>query len=303
MNLYRLFGLTVASELTLPELNPAFGDAPADVTIRLGSVPAAPNLPQGLSVEGDTAILNIDEAGRYRIANGREIVVEPGPGMSGRNVRLYLLGSAFGAILYQRGLLPLHANAIVVGGKAIGFLGHPGAGKSTMAAWFHDRGWPLLADDVCVVTFAADGSVVAHAGIPRLRLWREALEASGRTTDGYELSFDDMDKYNVPTLGADAPDSAPLDHLYLLERAGEGAPAAIEALGGAAAVGVLSANSYRGQYARLMGKSGPHLMACAALAKAVPLFRAPRLWGLDRLEEEGRRLEDHARATIAARRG
>jgi hypothetical protein len=301
MNRYRLFGLTIASELPLPELNPAQGDAPADVTIRLGRLPLDPGRPQGLTLEGDAAILNIAEAGRYRIAQGREIVVEPGEGLSERNVRLYLLGSAFGAILYQRDLLPIHANAIVVGAQAIGFLGHPGAGKSTMAAWFHDRGWPLLADDVCVVTFAEDGAPIAHAGIPRLRLWREALEASGRTAEGYELSFDDMDKYNVPTLGEEAPDSAPLSHLYLLEKAAEGAVGDVQPLGGADAVRALMENSYRGQYAPLMGKNGTLLMACARLAGSVPLFRARRLWGLDRLDEEGRRLESHALERIAGR--
>ena len=78
-------------------------------------------------------------------------------------------------ILHQRSLLPLHANAMVVEGRAIGFMGHPGAGKSTLAAWFHDRGFDVLADDVCVVTPGPDGRPLAHPGIPRLRLWREAL--------------------------------------------------------------------------------------------------------------------------------
>ena len=44
------------------------------------------------------------------------------PGASSRNVRVFLLGSAFGALLHQRGLLPLHANAVEVDGRAVATL-------------------------------------------------------------------------------------------------------------------------------------------------------------------------------------
>ena len=82
-----------------------------------------------------------------------EIVAEPRQGVPDSNVRLFLLGSAMGALLHQRGLLPLHTNAVEVGGRAFAFMGKSGAGKSTLAAWFHDRGFRIVADDVCVVGF------------------------------------------------------------------------------------------------------------------------------------------------------
>ena len=296
MNRYELFGLRLASEFPLPELRGSAGGE-ADVWIRRGTVPAVPDEPPGLSVDSSAARLFIPGVGRYRMSAG-EMVVDADPAASERNVRLYLLGSAFAAILHQRGLLPLHANAVVIEGKAVGFLGHPGAGKSTLAAAFHDRGLPLLADDVCVVTRGPGGEPVAQPGIPRLRLWREALEASGRAAHNYEMSFDDWDKYNVPAAAEAASPPAPLSHLYLLERAEEGEAAAIERLSGSAAVEALVANTYRGAYVPLMGRTAEHLVACAALARQVPLFRARRLWGLGSLESEADRLEAHARAVI-----
>ena len=295
---YDVFGLRVASELPLADLRPASGERATDVAIRWGDVAPPETPPTGLIVEGDLALLCIEGIARYAIRGGREIVVEADPAASERNLRLFLLGSAFAAILHQRSLLPLHANAIVVEGKAIAFLGHPGAGKSTMAAWFHDRGFPVLADDVCVVTLDQAGRPIAHPGLPRLRLWREALEASGRVADDYELSFDAMDKYDVPARTSDISGGVPLDHLYILEKAEGPDGAAVERLRGARAVEALVANTYRGAYVPLMGLTQRHLLACAAVAGKVPVFRASRLWGLDRIDAQAGLLEQHARATI-----
>ncbi len=293
---YRLFGLAVASDVRLPELVADPVVRAADVRVRLGAIDAPADAPPGLQVDGEDALLVIRGVGRFLSRGGSEMVVEPAADVSDRNLRLYLLGSAFAAILHQRGLLPLHANAVVVEGRAIGFMGHPGAGKSTLAAWFHDRGFDVLADDVCVVTFDGDGLPLAHPGIPRLRLWREALEASGRDTSGYERSFDDMDKYTVPTDLERLLPPVPLSHLYLLEKAEE--DPSVTRLEGAAAVEAMVANTYRGAYVPLMGRTRPHLLACAELARVVPVFRASRRWGYDTFDSEGAALEAHARQWI-----
>lgn len=294
---YRLFGLSVLSEIPLPELVADPGGGSADVRIRIGAIATAPDAEAGLHIEGDEALLVIPPAGRFLTRAGREMLVEPADGVSPRNLRLYLLGSAFGAILHQRSLLPLHANAVVVEGRAIGFMGHPGAGKSTLAAWFHDRGFDVLADDVCVVTPGPDGHPLAHPGIPRLRLWREALEAGGRDASVFERSFDDTDKYTVPTDLDRILPAVPLSHLYLLEKAEEETPS-ISRLEGSAAVEAMIANTYRGAYVRPMGRTRQHMLACAELARTVPVFRARRRWGYDSFDVEGAALEAHARRLI-----
>jgi hypothetical protein len=298
MHLYSVFGLTIASTLELPELLPPLEDGPPDVRIVAGNVPKVEDAPSGLSIHEGGALLNIPDVGRYWIADGREILVQPNASASERNVRLFLLGSALGAILHQRALLPLHANAIVLEGRAVAFMGHPGAGKSTMAGWFHDRGYPVLADDVCVVTPGPDGAPLAHPGLPRLRLWREAMEAAGRSVEGLELSFDDMDKYNLP-IGQEVRRPVPLSHVYLLEQAGEGVEqGGVTPLRGVEAVDALVANTYRGTYLPLMGGTARHLMACVDLARRLPVFTARRAWGFDRFDAEAQRLEAHALGVI-----
>jgi hypothetical protein len=298
---YRIFGLDLISDIPLPELDAAPSATTPDVVIRTGEVPRfrGTEEPPGLSVVGEGAILNIGSVGRYWIRGGREIVVAPAAGSSERNVRLYLLGSAFAAILHQRGLLPLHANAVEIDGRAVAFMGHSGAGKSTMAAWFHDRGFNILADDVCVVGLG-DDKVFAHRGIPRLRLWREALEVSGRDPEAYESAFDDMDKYNVPTQSRSSSERLELSHVYLLGKS-EGSGPRMDPLRGVEAVDALVANTYRGGYLPLMGGTQRHLGQCLALARRAPLFRADRLWGFDTFDEQASLLEAHARRIIALR--
>ena len=296
---YDLFGLTISSEIELPELIPAFGTGGGDVLVTTGTVDAPENA-SGLSISGNDAMLVIPGVGRFLARDGRTLIVDSLPGVADRNLRLYLLGSAIAAIIHQRGLLPLHANAIVIDGHVIGFMGHPGAGKSTLAAWFHDQGYDVLADDVCVVTQPDPRTAMAYPGIPRLRLWREALEASGRDATIYDRAFDDMDKYTVPTGASCGVEPHILSHLYLLDKT-EGTDQTISPMVGAAAVEALVANTYRGAYVPLMGRTRQHLFACAQLAGAVPVFSARRRWGYDAFEIESTSLARHARAFIQDR--
>jgi len=300
---YRVFGLTVRSEIPLPELLPAPEGAEADVVITLGRLPAIEGeIPENFAATDAGGVLNVAGAGRYLIRGGREILVEPDPAGSERHLRLYLLGSAFGAILHQRNLLPLHSNAMEIAGHAVAFLGASGAGKSTMAAWFHDRGYPVLADDVCVVTLGSDGAPLAHPGIPRLRLWRDALEASGRDVEDHEHAFDDADKYNVRTRTSDAGSPLPLAAIYLLDRPDSGAlELAITGLQGLDAIEALVANTYRGAYLVEMGATQRHLLQCVELTGQVPVFRTARVWGTDAFAEQARLLEEHARSVISSR--
>jgi len=300
---YRLFGLVLRSEIELPELDPVRegARAKADITILIDRLPAIEGeRHDGFAIAKEGAILNVPGAARYLISGGDRIAVDPDPLGSERHMRLYLLGSAIGALLHQRALLPLHANAIgIAANRAVAFLGPSGAGKSTMAAWFHDRGYRVLADDVCVVTIDPAAGPMAHPGIPRLRLWRDALEATGRDAADHDLSFDDAEKYNVPTRSGGG-ERLKLAAAYLL-----GAPEpenscfAIDPLAGLDAVEALVANTYRGGYIPMLEGEAAHLAACLAIARAIPVFRVRRVWGKAGFEDQMERLAAHVEALAA----
>ena len=82
----------------------------------------------------------------------------------------YLLGPVLGFVLLLRGLVCLHASAIVVNGAAVALVGPAGAGKSTTAAAFAERGFSVLAEDVVTLDDRGDSFLVRPA-YPCIRLW------------------------------------------------------------------------------------------------------------------------------------
>lgn len=293
---YTLFGLTLRSAMPLPELPAATPGSAPDMVIDYGEVSGEVERDgQPQETEGG-AMFAIEGVARYAILGGDRIVIEPAPAAAERNVRLYLLGSAMGMLLHQRGLLPLHANAVEIDGKAVAFMGPSGAGKSTLAAWFHDRGYQVIADDVCVVRFDGGGHPTLCPGLPRLRLWKDAIEATGREPSVYDRSYagdEEWEKYDVPLAprpGADA--TIPLAAVYLLARK----PVfGISRLDGMMAADAVFANTYRGHYIAMAQSVRAHWLSCAKLIAGTPIYLAERQWNLAALDEECSRILDHAR--------
>jgi hypothetical protein len=93
----------------------------------------------------------------------------------------YFLNQVLSYCLLARGIEPLHATAIVVGERAVAFLGDSGFGKSTLAAAFLQKGYALLTDDVLALEFRGE-NVWAWPGIARVKLNPDAADAvfSGR---------------------------------------------------------------------------------------------------------------------------
>jgi hypothetical protein len=295
---YSCFDFQLASDLPLPELSAAaLDDARPLVRVRLASVPA--RLPggaeawSGLQVAGPTALLTIADVARFLIDDGREIVVDPDPGVSPRTLRLFLLGSALGVLCHQRGLLPLHANAVVAGRGAFAFAGPSGAGKSTLAAALQARGHRLLADDVCMVDVDGVGAALAWPGIPRLKLWADAARAMGHDHTQLDRVAEGIDKYHVPAGSEAQARPVPLRRLYVLCRREAGGPRDIVRLRGHEAMAAVMAHTYRGFCLEGLGLSQRHFRQCADLLASVGVYLAPRQWGFDCFDREVARLERH----------
>ena len=292
---YRVYGLGVRSDLPLPELNREENPGDADVDIRIGRVPRSAE--EGISLGPDGAILRIKDVACYLMRNGREIIVDACPGASDRNVRLYLLGSAMGVLLHQKGLLPLHAKAVEVDGRAVAFMGESGAGKSTLAAWLHDRGHRVIADDVCVLRFDEErGRVRVDPGLPRIRLWKDALQRSGREPDNYELSWagdESYEKFDVP-VSPERSATAELEvaAIYLLS-AGE--RFGIELLTGVDAVDAVFSHTYRGFVVAQLGQNRLHFDAAVNVVRSTPIFRLERSRELADMAADIPKIVEHAR--------
>jgi len=297
---YSCFGLRIRSAIALPEIpeSQALSDEFV-IDIRFGPLPDALPLAhetnRSLQVGDGEVLLTVRDTARYLVREGREIVIDPMASSSERNVRLFLLGSAFGILCHQRGLLPLHANAIVVDGVAVAFGGNSGAGKSTLAAWFQRAGYELLCDDVCVVSFDEKGCPLAWPGLPRLKLWGDAAVSFGFDSRALEPAIDGLDKYHVPFARVAARGPFPLRRFYVLESGSMDTANDIARLYGAAAFEAIMAQTYRNEYLAPMNLRKRHFELADALLKNAKVYRAPRDWGYEVFAREAERLERHLR--------
>jgi hypothetical protein len=297
---YRVYGLGVRSDFPLPDLRQDEASGEVDVDIRVGTVPATGGDSDGLCLDAESAVLRIKGIASYLIRAAREIVVDRHPGAADRNVRLYLLGSAMGILLHQKGLLPLHANAIEIDGRAVAFMGESGSGKSTLAALLHDAGHRVIADDICVLRFDGEqGAIRVYPGLRRIRLWKDALEHTGREPGDYEFSYagdETYEKFDVP-VSEEKSSSAELDlaAIYLLDA---GDRFAISPLTGVEAVEAVFSHTYRGFVVSQLGRNQLHFDSAVRVVRGTPIFRLERSRELADMAADVSKIIEHARQLI-----
>lgn len=278
--MYRAFGLNFESELPLPELEAA--DGTPDVFIGKGSVPdpdvGGRTIGEHLQyqVEPERFLLKVEGVAGYEVAGGCRIVVEAAaPGVSAGDIRLYLLGSVFSALLHQRGLLVLHGSAVEAGGKAVIFSGTSGAGKSTTAAAFHNKGYAMVTDDVCAVQFRADGTPEVVPGFPQLKLWADSMDKLNVDKGSAAHVARGLDKYGFKVGGRHCRQPLPLEQMFILNPGNDG-NCSIRELRRFEKIEALIQNTYRIQFLDVRKGKLLHLQQCAALSSQVALYQVIR---------------------------
>ncbi|MCU4767762.1 aldolase [Bacillus toyonensis] len=201
--MYKVFGLRVLSEIQFPEL-PKINEQEEtiDVIIRTADLfqkwSEFTNTEQNFVVDEKVVMICIPNTAIFSIQEGKQIIVSPMENTCEDKIRLYILGTCMGALLMQRGILPLHGSAINIDGKVYAIVGDSGAGKSTLAAAFLSRGYTLLSDDVIAVTVSPGKNPIVIPSYPQQKLWVESLNAFGMGTASYNPLFERETKYAVP---------------------------------------------------------------------------------------------------------
>lgn len=284
---YRAHGLTFASDLALPELRPSAPVQEADIRISL--VPRIPGMPDDgdefdfMHTEAGVS-MHVHGAASYVVRDGSRIDVCPVPDADQGLLHLYLIGSAIGMALHQRGILAMHASAVVCNGNATLFVGDSGAGKSTLAARFGQAGHPVLADDVLALGIDVDGNVTAWPGSVSFKLWDNSLAGLGMQASGLPQVANRTDKYYVDNtcLAEDRP--YPVSRIVVLERATDGGGHALHALPQLEAVKAIADNTYRPEYLRLVDRHAGHFQQCARAASRIPVLRLTRPWDIGSID-------------------
>ncbi len=194
---YSVFGLLLRSSLPIPELVPA--EAPNSdpvVNIHMNESPprefssepkaliytseytdpaGQPALRIWKTVDGQFLFLAYFDGTQFWMdRKGTELWAQWPDNLTIEDTATYLLGPVLGLLLRLRGVTCLHASAISVGDRAIAFVGSEGAGKSTTAAIFAQKGCPVISDDVLAIT-ERQGSYYVFPAYPYLSLWADSV--------------------------------------------------------------------------------------------------------------------------------
>ena len=291
---YTAAGLTLASEFELPGLIPSEPAAePPQVRILLADVPAALEnaIHRGPTWQANESrfLLRVPDVAHFEIVEGREIRVTPIGDCPVAEIAIFVIGTILGILLHQRSQIVLHASAVLVGGKAVLFCGPSAAGKSTMAAALDQRGYPVVSDDVCALSFGG-GRPYAHSDGRRLKLWEEATRQLGLPAG--EPIRGQLKKYYVEP-GATRDKPVEVGAIYELCEARRLGTEGIAPQNIVDAALLVRRNAYRPFLVRRMGQQALYLDAAARLANAAGIFTLTRSLDFAQMDMLIGRLEEH----------
>jgi hypothetical protein len=295
---YRVCGLGVLSDIILPGAIETSDDGAAPQA-RVRLAPVCEQLDDAID-EGpnwrmapDGFLLRVPKVARFLVKGGNLIDIELAPEGTASDAAAFVLGTAFGVLLHQRGALALHGAAVAKGGAAIAICGPAAVGKSTLAAALCRAGFDFVADDLCVVALDAEKRPVVEPDGRQLRLWRDS-------TDKLELGASraaplrgGFEKYLVEP-PAIAPTCPRLAALYVLHDSRPPLLDGIEPVATADAMRLLDIWAY---HPRLRAKlaSKPTLMAQgAAMLRHTKVFHLVRPRGFEHMTCTVASLSEHA---------
>jgi hypothetical protein len=287
---YRAFGMTLRSEIPMPELTEAPPESRADLHIRYTA-----DLPLPTRAEG--VVANFREDGRHFLAwpdvcafqfRGPDLIeVQPYPDTPVSYLAFPLLGPIMALALHMRGLVTLHASAIDVEGRGVIFVGDKMAGKSTTAAAFLRAGYRLLTDDLLAIDQSDPSRPCILPAYGQIKLSQDAAQAvTIAHSQPLPLVYPAFEKRQHRLTDPFSHVRIVPARLYVLDRGGE--QAAVTRLAGPDALRAIMRYSYVTRFGK--GVMFPaveawHVRSCIALASAVQVATLHIPHDLDRLDE------------------
>lgn len=296
---YVICGLSVASEIALPDFQETCDRSEPDVLVRRGDVPKALD---GASRIGSTwqvaearFLFHVPGVARYLITAGREIVMDAETPTDEADALPFLLGTGLGAILHQRGCLVLHAATVSLDGRGVALCGPTGVGKSTLAAALCRMGCGFVSDDVTAIRFDSNGRPIASPDGRRHRLWADAVEHLSLADRRGRPVREKIPKFHVDPVSHGTPADLPLAAVVTLSEAHPRLPQGIVQMSLADAASLLRKGVYRPSMPIHMGRNTQTFGQIATLLKQVRTFHMNRGKGFGDLDETVRAVLAHLR--------
>jgi hypothetical protein len=274
---YNVFGLNILSSISIPEMSET-SFAKEDVRIVIGKNPPR------LSIVRDSGVLfqansnqflfSFDNVGSIHVKDGKLITVERAAGVNDEDIRVFLLGPAFGALIHQIGHLPMHGSSLVKDGKTYLFCGMSGVGKSSLAAVLCERGYQLIADDISVVMNRHDYSSIIP-GIRQLKLWQDVMVKLEKDYTQFENVRSGVLRYKVPFTDKDVNENNKVEMIFILERKNTDGFQIFEAKG-TTKFELIKKNTYRERYLKGLGTLESNFKQISDLMQNTKVFHLLR---------------------------
>lgn len=278
MNRYKAFGFKINSDFAISQLEYSNNNDPADIIICKRDLSEFNIKVDHYRIKKNELLFNLSKAGIFHITNGSQIEVDPASDCTETLLGSYLMGSCMGAILHQRGFLPLHGSCVTDGKRSVLITGDSGAGKSTLAAEFLSHGWKLITDDVAAVYNIKETPIV-QSSYPSQKLWEDSIEYYQKNKrDIHSLYFDEnREKFGVNVSEYFYDGACPLNLIVRLIPSTS--PCHIEPIGGMTRVDQLIKNTYRLYMIEQQDREN-HFRSCVAMAQKVPMALVLRQVGV-----------------------
>jgi hypothetical protein len=303
---YMISGLQLRSPVRLAATPAGEPERLPDIVIEEGCIPdnlddaadTGPNWQLGRN----RLLIAVPAIGRFLLKGGRHIVFTASDHAREDALAAVISGSLLGLLLQQRGLTVLRASAVAVDGYAMLFCGPGGSGKSVLAAALDKAGYPLIADDRCVLTVDGAGVVRALPDGGGLQLWVTAIEQLDLRARPASHLRAGLEKLQVEPADS-ATVAMPVRALYALDARNRAEGISITPLVPARAAIQPLADAFNPMLARLLGQAAAYLKAGGILARSGGSFelahRGRELLAPGALDRTIRPLEAHWRALRA----
>jgi hypothetical protein len=270
---YVAYGLRLTSNLPIAGLSPCSSIDSPDVQVKLGTLPESNSSNGGVKLryssprsyqtgEPDVQIWDVDNGDFLRVLfrDGVEFWLDRHlttlwaywpTSSSLQDTLSYFVGPILGLLLRLRGIVCLHASSVSINDRAVVFLGSEGAGKSTTAAAFAQRGHAVLSDDIVALVEGRHEFQTLPA-YPRVNLWPDSVSLLYGSPDALPAISLGWDKRCLNLGEAEGTKfeerPLPLGAIYVLGESAGGSEKGVEVVSQKTALMMLVANTYASNF-------------------------------------------------------
>lgn len=242
MRYYQICGLNVESDFTLQGAYEI--EKPSKVHVTIGQEEIEEKYTEIMPVEYEHEIghgfINHQEkwsCARFRgiavfvIREGNRIGYHLYEGYEAKHVSDLMIEYCLSVLAYQRNMLMIHGSGICYKGKTLIISGVSGAGKSSLAEEFLERGYQMMSDDVVPIDVEQE-DLYGYPAFPLRKLCADAVERKGLDKSTLiPIQDDGREKYGMYLQDEYYTEKAPLGAMVILEKGNVEKPVITEILG------------------------------------------------------------------------